>query len=70
MAWSLVPMVWSVVYRIPLAIYTSRLTIRGTGAWQITLELMSQGALAVGLIVTAIKLACTIWIFCLELLIS
>jgi hypothetical protein len=65
LAWSLVPMVWSIVYRIPLSIYTANLTIRSTSPWQIVVDLMSQGALAVGLIAVAIKLACTIWIMCL-----
>lgn len=65
LAWALVPMIWSIIFRIPFSIYRSRITITGTSAWQITLDLLQQGTLSVAIVVIAVKLAFDLWVFCL-----
>lgn len=62
LAWALVPMIWSIVYRIPSAIYRSRLQISSTNPWQITVDVLQQGAVSVALIIIAIKLVFDIWV--------
>jgi hypothetical protein len=65
LAWAFVPMIWSLAYRIPFAIYRSRIHISGTSGWQITLDLLEQGTLSMALLIVAIKLIFTVWVVCL-----
>jgi len=63
LAWALVPMIWSIFYRIPISLYQSQITVHETGSpWQIGLELLEQGTLSVALIVIAIKLVFDLWV--------
>jgi hypothetical protein len=65
LAWALVPMVWSIVFRIPLAIYRSQLTITGTNSWQITLDLLQSGTLSIALVAAALKFVLFLWVIAL-----
>jgi hypothetical protein len=65
LAWALVPMVWSIVFRVPLAVYRSRLIISGTSNLQITLDLLQSGTLSVALIAAALKFIFLLWMIAL-----
>lgn len=60
LAWSLVPMVWSVIFRIPEAIYALRFPadVEGTPA---ILAFVRQGGCTVAVVVLTLKLAMFVW---------
>jgi len=47
LAWGLVPVVWSIVFRIPLAVYHSRLDLRPRDRGQMLFDFVQQGGLTV-----------------------
>ncbi|HKB79709.1 MAG TPA: YIP1 family protein [Thermoanaerobaculia bacterium] len=58
LAWSLVPVIWSVAYRIPVAIYKSRIVATsGTDDKQVLFSLLSHGGCAIAVIVLALQSA-------------
>jgi hypothetical protein len=62
LAWGLVPVIWSVVYRIPVWFYLSRLEINTRNPMQLSLDLLQQGGCSLALIVLALQFAFDIWI--------
>ena len=62
LAWAAVPMVWSIIGRLPLGIYTSSLAVRGNAGLEIALDMLGRGTLSILLIVIAIKLVFVVWV--------
>ena len=62
LAWALVPLLITPLYRIPVGVYRSRLTIQTSNLWQLTIDMLQQGAIAVALVIAAIQIAIDLWI--------
>jgi len=62
LAWGTVPMIWSIVYRIPIAFYRSRMEIHTGSRTQISIDLVQQGGCSLALIIIALQLTFDLWI--------
>ena len=62
LAWALVPLILTPVYRIPVAIYRSTLKIHGTSGLQVSIDMLQQGAISVALVIAAIQIAFDLWV--------
>jgi len=62
LAWGLVPLIWSVVYRIPVGLYRSRLKIHTGSPVQISIDFLQHGGCGLALAVLALQFAFDIWV--------
>jgi len=64
LAWSLVPVIWSGLYRIPLAVYKSQFDVAAdSDAKKVLFDLMAHGGCAIAVVVMALQL--TLYAVCL-----
>ncbi len=57
LAWSLVPVIWSVIFRIPIAVYRHRFLVQGGSGMEILHRFVEQGGCTLAVIVLAVQLA-------------
>jgi hypothetical protein len=62
LAWGLVPLIWSVVYRIPVNLYISRLTLRSTAPFKISFDFLQSGGCSLALIAAALQVMFDLWV--------
>ena len=63
LGWSLVPIIWALVFRVPLAIYLHRLPINSVNPHTLFFEFITSGGLALTIVLIAIKIVVEVWIF-------
>ncbi len=61
-AWGLLPVIWSVVYRIPLAFYRYRFDVYEPDKGRLLFEFVKQGGCTVAVIVMALHFVVEIWV--------
>jgi hypothetical protein len=62
LAWAMVPMIWSVIYRIPLAVFKSRMPLRpDQHVKDIFLNFIEHGGCALITVVLALQIVLTLW---------
>ena len=62
LAWAMVPMIWSVIYRIPLAMFKSRIPVRhDQNVKDIFLNFVEHGGCALIAVVLALQIVLTLW---------
>lgn len=62
LAWAAVPVIWSVIYRIPLAVFKSRFNVApNTDAKKVLLDLIAQGGCAIAVVVLILQFLILIW---------
>jgi hypothetical protein len=62
LAWGIVPVIWSVIYRIPLAVLKGRLDVRPQGnVKEILLNFMGHGGCALVVIAMALQITFFLW---------
>jgi hypothetical protein len=62
LAWGLVPLIWSVVYRIPVGFYRSKPRVHTGSPVQISIDFLQHGGCGLALAVLALQLAFDIWV--------
>lgn len=62
LAWSLVPMVWSVIYRLPMAFYRNRFDVSGGRTREAVINFLAHGGCTLLLLVTALQLLLAVWL--------
>ena len=62
LAWGMVPVIWSVLYRIPVAVYQSRFPIRAhTNVREILVQFMAHGGCSLIVVLIACQILIAIW---------
>ncbi len=56
LAWSLVPVIWAVILRIPLVIYQQRFVLEGGSPWTVLGNLIEQGGCTLAVILLTVQL--------------
>lgn len=56
LGWGLVPIIWAVIFRIPIVIYRSRLPISGTDPAHLIVDFISQGGCTFAIVVLVFQL--------------
>lgn len=62
LAWGLVPLIWSVTYRVPIGLYRSRLRIHSTAPLQVSIDYLQNGGCSLALIVGALQITFDLWV--------
>ena len=62
LAWAFVPVIWSILYRIPIGLYRSRIKIHGTNSWQVLVDVVQQGGVTLAFVYLALQLVVDIWV--------
>jgi hypothetical protein len=61
LAWGIVPLIWSVVYRIPAGIYKNQIDVASVNVRQVLLNMLGHGGCAVVVIVLALQAIFFLW---------
>lgn len=62
LAWGLVPQIWSVIFRVPLAIYGYSLHLHGTNRTQLLAEFVEKGGCTFAVVILAFQLVFDLWV--------
>lgn len=62
LAWGLVPVIWSVVLRIPLAVYKSRVIPQTLDQHRFMMDFVSKGGCALAVLVATFQILLYVWI--------
>ncbi len=62
LAWGLVPVIWSVILRIPLAVYQSRLVPQTLDKHRLLMDFVSKGGCALAVLVATFQMLLYLWI--------